>query len=68
MLLEWYTRYQVLVLINGLKLLLQYMEKNDITDLTRENFTFSNKVKVGDFYEIEHDESGEQVSHHSFDR
>lgn len=38
---------------------LQYLERNGITDLTRENFTFSSKYNIGDFMEARH---GENVS------
>ena len=40
---------------------LQYLERTDITDLTRENFTFSTKVKVGDFLQAQPG-AGENVS------
>ncbi|XP_064595320.1 bromodomain adjacent to zinc finger domain protein 2B-like isoform X3 [Liolophura sinensis] len=36
----------------------RYLEKNGITDLTRENFTFSSKYNIGDFMEARHGENG----------
>lgn len=30
---------------------LQYLARNGICDITRDNFSFSAKIKVGDFYE-----------------
>lgn len=30
---------------------LQYLIRNGITEISRDNFSFSTKIKVGDFYE-----------------
>ena len=46
-------------LITCLFIFLQYLARNQISDLTRDNFTFNTKVNVGDVYEIR---SGETVS------
>lgn len=31
----------------------QYLVRNGITEISRENFSFSTKVKVGNFYEVQ---------------
>lgn len=41
--------------------LLQYIERNNITDLGRDMFSFNTKVNVGDFYEARVS-GGENVS------
>ncbi|KAJ3592240.1 hypothetical protein NHX12_007368 [Muraenolepis orangiensis] len=39
---------------------MKYLSRNGITEITRDNFSFSTKIKVGDFYEVREEPMGLQ--------
>ncbi|KAK0146482.1 Bromodomain adjacent to zinc finger domain protein 2B [Merluccius polli] len=39
---------------------MKYLSRNSITEITRDNFSFSTKIKVGDFYEVKEGPKGLQ--------
>ncbi|XP_029646826.1 bromodomain adjacent to zinc finger domain protein 2B isoform X3 [Octopus sinensis] len=49
---------------------MRYLEKNGITDLCKENFSFSTKAPIGEFFEQRHGENGYVLlsEHEVFDR